>query len=88
MATYLIEIGTEELPPKAVNIARQFLKEQFHQLFFNFFEYISEENIKEYATPRRIAFLIKNLKLQEEAEKKLLIGPPAKVAVDENGKKW
>jgi len=62
MATYLIEIGTEELPPKAVNIAREFLKEKLNELFLNFFEFISEENIKEFSTPRRIAFLIKNLK--------------------------
>ncbi len=86
MATYLLEIGTEELPPKAVNIARQYLKEKLHETFFDFFEFISEENIKEFATPRRIGFLIKNLKLQQEPKKKVIIGPPAKVAIDENGK--
>jgi len=83
---YLLEIGTEELPPKAVNVAREFLKEKLNELFFNFFEYISPENIEEFASPRRIGFLIRNLKEKEEPEKKLIIGPPAKVAIDEEGK--
>jgi len=85
MAKYLLEVGTEELPPKAVNIARTYLKEKLQELFKDFFEYISEENIKEYATPRRIAFLIDNLKLKQDSQKKVILGPPAKVAIDENG---
>ena len=85
MANYLLEIGTEELPPKAVNIAKNYLREKSQEIFKDFFEYISEENIKEYATPRRIAILIKNLKLQQDSQKKVIIGPPAKVAIDENG---
>ncbi|RMA96108.1 glycine--tRNA ligase subunit beta [Hydrogenothermus marinus] len=83
---YLLEIGTEELPPKAINIAREFLKEKLNEIFLNFFEYISPENIEEFATPRRLAFLIKNLKEKEDSEKQVLIGPPAKVAIDNEGK--
>ena len=85
MAQYLLEIGTEELPPKAVNITRDYLKEKAREIFKDFFEYISDENIKEFATPRRIAVLVKNLKLQQDLQKKVIIGPPAKVAIDENG---
>ncbi|HIE59707.1 MAG TPA: glycine--tRNA ligase subunit beta [Persephonella sp.] len=85
MAQYLLEIGTEELPPKAVNIAKGYLKEKVKETFKNFFEYISDENIKEFATPRRLAVLVKNLKLQQDAQKRVIIGPPAKIAIDENG---
>ncbi len=83
---YLLEIGTEELPPKAVNIAREFLREKINGIFFNFFEYVSPENIEEFASPRRIGFLVKNLKEKEDSQKKLIIGPPAKVAIDSEGK--
>jgi glycyl-tRNA synthetase beta chain len=82
---YLLEIGTEELPPKAVNVARNFLKEKLNETFFNFFEFISPDNIEEFATPRRLGFLIKNLKEKESSEITTIIGPPAKVALDENG---
>ena len=86
MAQYLLEIGCEELPPKAVNTAREFLKEKLNELFFNFFQYHSPDNIEEFATPRRIGFLVKNLNEKQPPEKKVIIGPPAKVAVDEEGK--
>ncbi len=86
MAQYLLEIGCEELPPKAVNVAREFLKEKINEIFFNFFQYHSPDNIEEFATPRRIGFLVKNLNEKQPPEKKVIIGPPAKVAVDDEGK--
>jgi glycyl-tRNA synthetase beta chain len=79
----LIEIGTEELPPKALktlsaafttSIAKQLTQ---RELSFN--------DIASFATPRRLAVLVKNL--QESAPDKALEiwGPPAKVAFDKDG---
>jgi glycyl-tRNA synthetase beta chain len=86
MKSYLLEIGCEELPPKAILTYKEFLKEYAHQTFKDFFIYDSPENIKIYATPRRLAVLIKNLKEKQDNQKITLIGPPYKVAVDSEGK--
>ncbi len=86
MNKYLLEIGCEELPPKSVNIGRNYLKEQFLEKFSNFFMYETPENIKVFATPRRLSVLIENLKDKEDSTKQLVLGPPYKVAVDEEGK--
>jgi glycyl-tRNA synthetase beta chain len=86
MKSYLLEIGCEELPPKAILTYKEFLKEYAHQTFKDFFIYDSPENIKIYATPRRLAILIKNLKEKQDNQKITLIGPPYKVAVDSEGR--
>ncbi len=83
---YLLEIGTEELPPKAINVARKYFEENLNKIFEKFFEYDTPENIEIFATPRRLAFILKNLKEKEPDEEKILTGPPLKVAIDENGK--
>ncbi|WP_299237627.1 glycine--tRNA ligase subunit beta [Sulfurihydrogenibium sp.] len=86
MKSYLLEIGCEELPPKAILTYKEFLKEYVNQAFKDFFIYESPENIKIYATPRRLAVLIKNLKEKQDNQKITLIGPPYKVAVDSEGR--
>jgi glycyl-tRNA synthetase beta chain len=86
MKSYLLEIGCEELPPKAILTYKEFLKEYVYQTFKDFFIYESPENIKIYATPRRLAVLIKNLKEKQDNQKIKLIGPPYKVAIDSEGK--
>ena len=84
--TYLLEIGTEELPPKAINSALDFFKNVLKEKFEKFFLVDSPDNIKIYGTPRRISFLLKNLSEKEPDQEKIILGPPAKVAIDENGK--
>jgi len=86
MKSYLLEIGCEELPPKAILTYKEFLKEYVSQTFKDFFIYNSPENIKIYVTPRRLAVLIKNLKERQDNQKITLIGPPYKVAIDSEGK--
>jgi glycyl-tRNA synthetase beta chain len=86
MRTYLLEIGCEELPPKAILTYKEFLKEYVEKNFEEFFEYQSPENIKIFATPRRLAVLIKNLREKQLQKEQVIIGPPYKVAVDEEGK--
>ncbi|WP_457643737.1 glycine--tRNA ligase subunit beta [Persephonella sp.] len=86
MKTYLLEIGTEELPPKAVNVAIDFFRKNIPQLFENYFGYDTPENIEVFGSPRRIGFLLKNLKEKEPDTEKTVIGPPLKVAVDSEGR--
>ncbi|WP_456381788.1 glycine--tRNA ligase subunit beta [Persephonella sp.] len=86
MKTYLLEIGTEELPPKAVNVAIDFFRKNIPQLFENYFGYDTPENIEVFGSPRRIGFLLKNLNEKEPDTEKTVIGPPLKVAVDSEGR--
>ena len=86
MKNYLLEIGTEELPPKAINNAREYFEQNLYKLFEKFLAFESPENIEIFTTPRRLAFLIKNLNPKEPDEEKVIIGPPAKVGIDKDGK--
>ena len=79
----LFEIGTEELPPKNV----QKLAENLAALFSNG---LKEQNLafdsaRSFATPRRIAVLVKNLSLKQADRNVERRGPALKAAYDEQG---
>ncbi|MDD3149581.1 MAG: glycine--tRNA ligase subunit beta [Candidatus Gastranaerophilales bacterium] len=83
MAKYLVEIGTEELPYKFIPSAEKQLKEFFEKaLEENRIEY---KNVDTYGTPRRLAVIINQISLTQPDMKKIIKGPPAKIAFDENG---
>ena len=83
MITYLLEVGTEELPYKFIPQAI----EQLNTGFKTFFEdnKVAYEDIKVYATPRRLAVLVYGLEAKTADEEKILKGPIANIAFDENG---
>ena len=83
MSTYLLEVGTEELPYKFIPQAI----EQLNTGFRTFFEdnKVAYEDIKVYATPRRLAVLVYGLEAKTADEEKILKGPIANIAFDENG---
>ena len=83
MSTYLLEVGTEELPYKFIPQAI----EQLNTGFKTFFEdnKVAYEDIKVYATPRRLAVLVYGLEAKTADEEKILKGPIANIAFDENG---
>tara|TARA_B110000879_G_scaffold68338_1_gene95662 strand:- start:7448 stop:9529 length:2082 start_codon:yes stop_codon:yes gene_type:complete len=83
-ADFLVEIGTEELPPKVLR-----------QLCDSFAEGITSRLSAEqlqfgevtiYGAPRRLALLIKDLETQTPDQDVVNWGPPAKVAFDSEGK--
>lgn len=83
MSTYLLEVGTEELPYK-------FIPQAIEQLDNGFRVFLNEnkvkfDNIKVYATPRRLAVLIYGLDNKTNDEEKIIKGPIANIAYDENG---
>ena len=67
MADFLVEIGTEELPPKALmNLANAFhdhIASGFRNNTFGF------GKTKVFATPRRIAVLLENLAVEVDRRK-------------------
>ena len=79
----LIEIGTEELPPKALlrlitafneNVAAGLKQAE-----------LSFSAINQFATPRRLALIVKDLEVQQADKKIDRRGPALQAAFDENG---
>ena len=82
-ADFLVELGTEELPPKALAaLSRAFAA--------NFRDGLNEARlsfhaIEPFATPRRLALRVRGLALGQPNEAVEQRGPPLNVAFDENG---
>ena len=77
----LIEIGTEELPPKALaNLSTALelsLTEQLQALELSF------GNVERFASPRRLAVLIEGLDEAQEDQERTRLGPAIRAAFDE-----
>lgn len=81
MATFLLEVGTEELPASFVSEAitqwKRKIPTDLHEQF------IGSEQIEFYATPRRLAVLITGLPQRQPTREEEAKGPPAKAAYRE-----
>lgn len=79
----LIEIGTEELPPTALNK----LSSAFYQGVKDGLENadLSFSSIKKFASPRRLALVISDLEVQQKDKKIERRGPALSAAFDEEG---
>lgn len=82
-ADFLVEIGTEELPPKALRslmdaFARS-LEEQVDEAR------LAHGAVHRYASPRRLAVMIEDLERQQPDRKTSQKGPPVKIAFDDSG---
>jgi glycyl-tRNA synthetase beta chain len=82
-ADFLVELGTEELPPKALRT----LSEAFRDALVARIEGagLAHGEVKAFATPRRLAVRVKKLALQAPAQKIQRRGPPVKAAFDASG---
>lgn len=82
-ADFLVEIGTEELPPKSLlTLANAFRDEVASGLKA---ESLDFGIVKVFATPRRLAVLVTALDNQAPSKNFVTWGPPAKVAFDQDG---
>lgn len=84
MKNFLFEILVQEMPYKFIASGLEQLKAGFTNLFNE--NTLSFEEIKGYATPRRLTVLVTGLDCAQEDTTKELKGPILKAAVDENGK--
>ena len=79
----LIEIGTEELPPKALaNLSAALelsLTEQLRALQLSF------GNVQRFASPRRLAVLVEALNEAQQDQEKTRLGPAVQAAFDDTG---
>jgi glycyl-tRNA synthetase beta chain len=80
----LVEIGTEELPPKSLKKLATAFKEEVCQS-------LQEQDLKFsdanwYATPRRLSILINDLEITQDDKQQQRRGPALSVAFDDKGK--
>jgi len=80
---FLLEIGTEEIPSGYIPSASLELRENFIELTKKW--RLKFVEIKEFSTPRRLAILVQKLEERQETITEETIGPPEKIAFDENG---
>lgn len=80
----LIELGTEELPPKALKSLRDSLKSGIESGLKS--AELSFDSIEAYATPRRLAVLVKQVETEQQDKEVEKRGPAVNVAFDDSGK--
>jgi len=80
----LIELGTEELPPKALKSLRDSLKSGIESGLKS--AELNFDSIEAYATPRRLAVLVKQVETEQQDKEVEKRGPAVTVAFDDSGK--
>ena len=80
---FLVEIGTEELPPKALKTLANAFQAGIEAHLKS--KELSFESSKLFAAPRRLALRIHGLQTQGQSTKVEKLGPYANVAFDESG---
>ena len=80
----LIEIGTEELPPRALqSLAQNFARQVEQSLREN---KLASASVEVFATPRRLAMLLRDTQLQQADQLLEKRGPALDAAFDDDGK--
>ena len=83
MSKYLFEVGVEELPYRFIPMAIDQLNQGFEKFLND--NNVNFSNIKVMATPRRLAVIVDGLSASQPDVEKVVKGPIAKVAFDEQG---
>ena len=81
--TLLLEVGTEELPPKSLNNLREALQQNI-EAGLNQAE-LSHGQVESFATPRRLGILVHDLADRQPDQKVEKRGPAVKSAFDDDG---
>jgi glycyl-tRNA synthetase beta chain len=82
-ADFLVEIGTEELPPKALRTLRDAFSASLEAALDD--ARLQHGKVVGYASPRRLAVLVEKLASDQPDRKTTQKGPPTKVAFDDDG---
>ena len=81
---FLVEIGTEELPPAALLTLSNSFTEQIKVGIEA--EALHFDSVDSFATPRRLAVVISAVDEQTPMQDIVVWGPPTAIAFDDNGK--
>ena len=82
-ADFLVEIGTEELPPKALRSLMEAFGESLEAGIDD--ARLSHGDVRSYASPRRLSVLVEQARPVAGRPKVEQKGPPVKVAFDDDG---
>lgn len=82
-ADFLVEIGTEELPPKALRHLSEAFAEEIRQRLGALD--LTLEDVQGFASPRRLAVRVKRLAEHTPRKEQVNWGPPARIAFDSEG---
>ena len=82
-ADFLVEVGTEELPPKALKNLMTAFADNLASLLDE--QRLGYEDIRAYASPRRLAVIAGELALGQDDQEVVQKGPPVSVAFDDGG---
>jgi glycyl-tRNA synthetase beta chain len=80
---FLVEIGTEELPPKALRSLMEAFGENLEKGIDE--ARLEHGNVHSWASPRRLAVLVENLAVAQDDRQVEQKGPPVSVAFDDDG---
>ena len=83
-ADFLVEIGTEELPPKSLADLERAFAEPGRRTDCAA-PASASASLRSFATPRRLAVLVSGLQLEQPVQKIEKRGPPVAVAFDADG---
>lgn len=83
MKTLLVEIGTEEIPARFMEPAKEGLLKLLRERFT--FARLSTGDIEIQGTPRRLAVLVRDVAEKQDETAIVKFGPPANRAFDESG---
>ncbi|NBP61327.1 MAG: glycine--tRNA ligase subunit beta [Betaproteobacteria bacterium] len=84
----LIELLTEELPPKSLRmLAEHFAQSVLEGLLARqWIDQVDSQAYRRYATPRRIGLFVKHVRAQGPERERLIKGPSLQVGLDADGK--
>ncbi len=83
-ADFLVELGTEELPPKTLLSLSQAFAEHLQQSLVQ--HHLTHQPVEVFAAPRRLALLVPDLQLTGQDEQQERRGPALQAAYDAEGK--
>jgi glycyl-tRNA synthetase len=82
--SFLLEVGSEELPSHDITDALAYLQEAAPKFLASL--RLSYDNLQIFGTPRRLVVLVDNLAPRQQDLEEIVRGPSAKVAFDAEGK--
>ncbi|KEA62484.1 Glycyl-tRNA synthetase beta chain [Marinobacterium lacunae] len=84
---FLFELGTEELPPKALKSLSAALEQEVRSGLIALLgeDALDATGFISYAAPRRLALLVTDLNTEVAESRTLIQGPPASIAYDKEG---
>lgn len=83
-ADFLVEIGTEELPPKALRSLMEAFATNLRAALAE--ARLDHASATAYASPRRLAVIVSALAFRQNDHELVIKGPPVSLAFDEKGK--